>query len=403
MTSPLLLLPSLPPATRSRAASGLTAAAATGRFRLQVCANCGVVQYPPREACHACLSLRLRWRDVDDHGELLADTTIHHSYEPFFRERLPWRVGMVHLDVGPTVLAHLHRGCGPAPARVRVGARLDKAGQGVLVAFPIGEAPNMSDDPQLREMTSHPRHRKVLITDGATAVGQALVRALLDAGAEIVWVGHARAAQKSVGLDELRMLPRVSLLPLDVTDPDSVRELASQIGARTDILINNAEMHGAAATRARAGIDSARVEMDVNYFGLLRLAQEFAPMMRAHAAAEPKNLLAWVNVLSVFALDNLPAHGTFCASKAAAYSFSQCLRAEMQPAGIRVLAVFPGPIDDEWNQSLPTPKLSPAALARAVVDALGAGMEDVYPGDFAQEWLACSERNAMPRESGPGA
>lgn len=403
MTSPLVHLPALPPATRSRAASGLTAAAAMGRFKLQVCANCGAVQYPPREACHVCLSLRLRWRDADSRGELIADTTIHHSYEPFFRERLPWRIGMVHLDAGPTVIAHLHSGCGPAPVRVRLGARLDKSGQGVLVAFPIDEVPTMSDDRQLRGMASHPRDRKVLITDGATAVGQALVRALLDADAEIVWVGHAQPAQKSVGLEELRNLPRVTLLPLDVTGPDSVRELAGQIGARTDILINNAEMHGAAATGARAGIDSARAEMDVNYFGLLRLAQEFAPAMRAHAAAEPANLLAWVNLLSVFALANFPAHGTFSASKAAAYSFSQCLRAEMRPAGIRVVTVFPGPIDDEWNQSVPPPRLSPEALARAVVDALGAGIEEVYPGDFAQEWLARSEGNPKVCESWLGA
>ena len=43
----------LPPWARSRVALGLTAAAAEGRFELQVCARCGRTQYPPREACHA--------------------------------------------------------------------------------------------------------------------------------------------------------------------------------------------------------------------------------------------------------------------------------------------------------------------------------------------------------------
>ncbi|HLB16524.1 MAG TPA: zinc ribbon domain-containing protein, partial [Burkholderiales bacterium] len=46
-------LPTLPPGTRSRVALGLTAAAAEGRFALQVCRDCGAVQYPPREACQA--------------------------------------------------------------------------------------------------------------------------------------------------------------------------------------------------------------------------------------------------------------------------------------------------------------------------------------------------------------
>ena len=47
-----------------------------------------------------------------------------------------------------------------------------------------------------------------------------------------------------------------------------------------------------------------------------------------------------------------------------------------------------GQVDDEWNQLLPPPKITPAALANAVVKALQDGVEDVYPGDVAQEWLA---------------
>jgi short-subunit dehydrogenase len=97
--------------------------------------------------------------------------------------------------------------------------------------------------------------------------------------------------------------------------------------------------------------------------------------------------VAWVNLLSVYALSNFPPHGTFSASKAAAHSLAQCLRAEMRPSGIRVINVFPGPIDDEWNQNLPQPKVAPAALASAIVKALKEGIEDVYPGDVAQEWL----------------
>jgi hypothetical protein len=52
-----------------------------------------------------------------------------------------------------------------------------------------------------------------------------------------------------------------------------------------------------------------------------------------------------------------------------------------------VVNVFPGPIDDEWNQNLPPPKIAPDALASAIVRALRDGVEDVYPGDAAQEWL----------------
>lgn len=381
-------VPLLPPWARSRAALGLTAAAALGRFELQVCGNCNTVQYPPRESCHRCLSDKLRWREQSGLGELISETTVRLSHDSFFRERVPWRLGLVRLDAGPTVVAHLHGGCSPAPSRTRIGARLDKSGQGVLLAFPIDEVPNMADDSELREMTCDPKFRKALVTDGKTAVGQAVVRALIAAGADLVWVGHAEPWKKFPGLEELEVLPQVTVLPLDLTDSRSVKELAGEIGGKVDILVNTAELHRTFGISARSGVEVARAEMDVNYFGLLRLAQEFGPVMRSRGADGQSSATAWVNLLSIYALSNYPPHGTFSASKAAAFSLSQCLRAEMRQGGVRVINVFPGPIDDEWNQVLPPPKLAPDALARAIVKALQDGIEDVYPGDVAQEWLA---------------
>jgi NAD(P)-dependent dehydrogenase (short-subunit alcohol dehydrogenase family)/uncharacterized OB-fold protein len=377
--------PFLPPSARSRAALGLTAAAALGQFKLQVCGACGAVQYPPREACHQCLSGTLRWREQSGAGELIAETTVHHSNDMYFREHLPWRLGLVRLDAGPTAVVHLHGGCAPAPSRVRVGARLDKSGQGVLMAFPIDEVPNMADDRQLREMTCDPKARKVLVTDGKTAVGHALVRGIIGAGADLVWVGYAGSWKKSPAVADLQALPQVTLMPLDLTDPQSVKHAAAEIGGKVDILINTAEVHRAHGIASSTGVEVARAEMDVNYLGLLRLAQEFAPFMRS--------AVGWVNLLSVYALSNFPPHGTFSASKAAALSLSQCLRAEMRAAGVRVINVFPGPIDDEWNHMLPPPKISPDALAKAIVNALKDGVEDVYPGDVAQEWLTRWQEN----------
>src|SRR5437763_11501978 len=215
----------LPPWARGRVALGMTAAAAEGRFELQVCKDCTAVQYPPREACHRCLWPRLQWRAQSGDGELLATTTLHHSNDPFFRERLPWRLGLVRLDAGPSVMVHLHGEVGEAPARVKVGARLDRAGQAVLIGFPATGSEHMADDKMLREMASDPRFRKVLVTDGKTAVGQALVQALVKAGAEIVWVGHAEPWKKLPGLDDISALAPVTLVPLDLSNGRSVAEL----------------------------------------------------------------------------------------------------------------------------------------------------------------------------------
>lgn len=377
----------LPPWSRGRVALGMTAAAGEGRLELQVCERCQAVQYPPREACHRCLSPELVWRPQPGGGTLLADTRLHHSNDLFFRERLPWRLGLVQLDAGPTVIVHMHDEIGSPPERVHVGARLDRAGQAVLIGFPIDGSEHMADDRMLREMTSDPKFRKVLVTDGKSPVGQAVVKALVKAGADIVWVGHAEPWKKLPGLDDITALEQVTLVPLDLTNERSVSDLAGEIGGKVDIVISNAEVHRAFGIAARRGTDVARHEMEINYFGLLRLAQAFGPAMKGRSADGVAHAAAWVNLLSVFALSNFPQHGTFSASKAAALSLSQCLRAEMRPAGIRVINVFPGPIDDEWSQNVPPPKVAPAALASAIVKALKEGVEDVYPGDVAQEWL----------------
>lgn len=146
--------PTLPPAARSRTALAFTVAAAEGRFCLQKCEACGMLTHPPREVCPHCLSL----------------------------------------DVGVTVLAHVHGDVVPG-GRVRMIARTDKSGQGVMMALPDKEVEHMADDKQLRELTCDPKHRRVLITDGRTGAGQALALAMSAAGRRLARVCRATGAR----------------------------------------------------------------------------------------------------------------------------------------------------------------------------------------------------------------
>jgi uncharacterized OB-fold protein len=108
--------------------------AALGQLALQRCRECATVQYPPRELCVACLSDALEWRTSDaETGELLAITTLHHSHDAAFRNRLPLHVGLVRLDAGPTAVCFLAEGC-LAGQQVRVSAALDDAGRPILTA-----------------------------------------------------------------------------------------------------------------------------------------------------------------------------------------------------------------------------------------------------------------------------
>lgn len=376
--------PLRPPEVRSRTAHGMTAAAAEGRFALQVCTDCGTVIYPPRDACPSCLSARLPYRDIDNGGMLIAETTVRVSTDPYFRERMPWRVGTVKLDAGPMLVAHLHDDAREG-ARVRLALKLDKSGAPVVLALPEQATENMQDDRQLRELTSDPKFRRVLITDGRTAVGQAMAKAFAQAGAAIVFVGLADPWKPFPGLDALRALEQVEILPLDLTDTKSVSEQAAQNGGRIDILVNTAEHVRPGGVVERHGVGVAREEIDIRYLGLMRLAQAFGPAMRARGADGVNSASAFVNLLSVYALMNWPAYGAHAAVEAACLSASQSIRAELRPGGVKVVNVFHGPLETEWFETVPPPKVTPAALANAVVDALRRGIEDAFVGDVAQD------------------
>jgi NAD(P)-dependent dehydrogenase (short-subunit alcohol dehydrogenase family)/uncharacterized OB-fold protein len=394
-------VPLLPQGVRSRTALGLTAAAAEGRFQLQVCADCATVIYPPRDACPRCLSARLPFRDVDDRGTLLAETTIRTSTDVYFRERMPWRIGTVRLDAGPSIVAHLH-GDLQEGQRTRLQLKLDKSGQAIAIALPAEDTPNMQDDPQWRELTCDPKFRRVLITDGRTAVGQALAAALSEAGASMVFVGIADPWKPFPGEDKLRKLDRVEIVALDLTDTISVNECAGEFAPKVEILINTSEHVRTGGIIERKGLTIAREELEVRYFGLTRLAQAFGPVLRARGADGVNSAAAFVNLMSIYALVNWPAYGAFSATEAACLSAAQSLRAELRPGGVKVVNVFFGPLETEWYQAVPPPKVAPSALARATVRALQQGLEDVFVGDIAEDIRAriAVSPKALERELG---
>src|SRR3984885_12650340 len=208
-----------------------------------------------------------------------------------------------------------------------------------------------------------------------------MAKAFSEAQASIVFVGIADPWKPFPGLDALRKIERVEIEPLGLTDTESVTEQAEQNGARIDIVVNTAEHVRAGGIVDRHGLTVTREEIDIRYLGLMRLAQAFGPILRARGADGVNSAAAFVNLLSVYALMNWPAYGAFSATEAACLSAAQSLRAELRPGGVKVLNVFFGPLETEWYQTAPPPKVTPAALASATVDALRRGLEDVFVGD----------------------
>lgn len=141
----------MPESASGPAAAAFAARAADGRFELQSCRDCGAIFWPPRDICGSCWSTSLDWQAVSPLGVLIAETTLHASASDYFRDRLPWRIGVVKLETGPVVFTHLADNAREGE-RVRVIARMDKLRRGVLIALSENED-EIETDLKLLELT----------------------------------------------------------------------------------------------------------------------------------------------------------------------------------------------------------------------------------------------------------
>ena len=389
-------LPMLPPAMRSRTAQLLTLAAAEGRFALQKCSECGTVAYPPRDACSNCLGDEMPLTDLPSGGTVRSETEIHASADLYFRERLPWRIGLVEMDCGPMIVAHLH-GDVRMNDRITMSLQLDKAGNAAAFARPVETTPNMTDDRQWREMTSDPKYRRVLVTAGRRPTGQALAAVLAKAGAHVFlglpddWI-PCPAARKLAEDDA------IETVPLNPDSERSVRQLCAAIGGQVDILVNTTDFVRPGNLLDQRGSAHLQEQMQRHFMGFAHLSKTFGAAMRARGGDDPKAASAWLNVFSAYALVNTNPFGAFSAVQAGCLSLSHALRSELRTGGVRVINVFAGPTDGDWYQTVPPPKLSPRAIATAVLDALRNGLEEVYVGDIAKDYHERLTKNPKAEE-----
>lgn len=179
---------------------------------------------------------------------------------------------------------------------------------------------------------------------------------------------------------------------LDITDDARIAEVATELGD-VSILVNNAGISRSQPLLGAADPGAAQEEMRVNYFGTLAAVRAFAPVLKANGGG------AIVNVLSILGRVNLPAVGSYSASKAAAFSLTQGIRAELAAQGTLVIGVMPGFVDTDMAAGVNQPKMTPAAVATEIVGALQLGIEDVYPrGRFAPPGPAADVARGLLRD-----
>jgi NAD(P)-dependent dehydrogenase (short-subunit alcohol dehydrogenase family) len=168
----------------------------------------------------------------------------------------------------------------------------------------------------------------VLITGCSSGFGLETAKYFLERGWNVV------ATMRNPKADILPASERLKVLPLDVTDAESIAQCIAAAGP-IDVLVNNA---GVGFLNALEGtpIDTVRKIFETNTFGSMAMAQAVLPQFRARKAG------VIVNVTSTVTVKPLHLLSVYTASKAAVNAFSECLALEAEPFGIRVRIVLPG-------------------------------------------------------------
>jgi NAD(P)-dependent dehydrogenase (short-subunit alcohol dehydrogenase family) len=184
----------------------------------------------------------------------------------------------------------------------------------------------------------------IMVTGASSGIGRATAARLADAGHLVFGAALGPTALQALAADH----PRVRPLVLDVTDPASIGHAREQVATTTeghglDVLVN------VAGTLVLGPVEAVpdqqtRAQFEVNLFGTLAVTRAFLPPMRERGTGRI------VNVSSILGRFALPGSGLYSASKFAIEAYSDALRMELAPFGVRVVLVEPGVIDTPLYQ-----------------------------------------------------
>lgn len=183
-------------------------------------------------------------------------------------------------------------------------------------------------------------NRHALVTGGASGIGEGTVKELVRAGA-FVWIAdinHAAAEALAASL------PSARALPLDVTDPGSIANAASQL-TRLDILVNNAGIGHVGSIETTEPEDFDRI-LNVNVRAVYLVTRALLPLLLAAQLNEGESNQTGtiVNIASVSGLVGIKQRFAYCTSKGAVIAMTRQLAVEY-PKTLRVNTICPGTVE----------------------------------------------------------
>ena len=205
------------------------------------------------------------------------------------------------------------------------------------------------------------------VTGANRGIGRALVDALLEAGAAKVYAAARKVGTLERLLNDKRVLP----CSLDVTDENTIAAVAATASDVT-LLVNNAGVLDFGPV-LEAPLAAFERNFATNFYGVLATTRAFAPVIERNGGG------AIVNILTLVALASMPGLGIYNASKAAAWSLTQSLRASLARCNIAVHGVFPGAVDTDMLAGVEMPKARRDDVAAAIIAGVAQSREDIFP------------------------
>ena len=210
-----------------------------------------------------------------------------------------------------------------------------------------------------------------LITGSSSGIG--FETALALARANFFTFATMRDTSKADKIQEIAKKENLSLevVQLDVDKEDSIKSAVKKIleqKGRIDVLVNNAG-YGLFGCIEDISIDELKAQFETNFFGVVRLIQETAPIMRKQGSG------IIVNVSSVAGRIGFPGTPAYISSKFALEGLSECMRYELSPFGIKTIIIEPGVIKTNFFSSMKSTKGKPNSPYKEITEKVMNGVK----------------------------
>ena len=227
-------------------------------------------------------------------------------------------------------------------------------------------------------MSFNVQDKIALVTGANRGIGKAIVDSLIQHGVNKVYaaVRNIDSAQPLVDAYGEKVVP----ILIDLGKPETIID-AANVAEDVHLVINNAGVASFASPLADEALEALQYDMDVNVFGLIRMAQAFAPNLKANGGG------AFVQLNSIASIKCFSDFATYSASKAAAYSITQGLHDKLKEQGTAVLSVHPGPIATDMAVDAGFGEIAepPSLVSESIIDALKSGDFHVFPDTMAKQ------------------